>query len=139
MTEPDSTTSPAAPAPIPPGDFTNSSVWTSPSTYLTLSTYLLPLFTLIFKDNANAVVNAVVGIAPIVATLVLVIQRNQNHRNVQQLNAQLTVQRMAKEPEAMTVVEAEVLPSMEYAGAEIERLKAEMVELRGLLPKRRSS
>lgn len=129
-TAPDPSASPVSPAPEPPGDFANDPFWQSPSTWITLSTLLAPLLTYIFKEHAPKVIEAIVTAGPIVAGLVLVVQRNMNHRNVQQLNASLAHQRMSILP---PVVESTVLPAMDFAGAEIQQLKDEMQDVQRLL------
>ena len=107
----DPSVQPLTPPSDPPGDFTSTPIWQSPSTWLTLSTYLLPLFTLIFKDNAPAVVEAVVAIGPLLATVILVIQRNANHRQLVQANANLAQSRMQQTTELVKAQTAKYPPS----------------------------
>lgn len=87
--------SPNAPAPNPPGDFTTSTFFTSPSTYLTLVTYLLPLLNLIFGEDVSAPAEAVANAAPIIATAVLLVMRNRAKVVVTEANLELAKGRMA--------------------------------------------
>jgi hypothetical protein len=131
MTEMDTTASPTAPTPDPIGDFKNDPFFQSPSTWLAIVGGISPVITVLLKDDAPAVIEALSGLGPLVAFVALLIQRNNNHRNVQQLNAGLAQQRMASTP---PVVETTVLPAMEYAGAEIKQLQTRLAELEATKP-----
>jgi hypothetical protein len=129
-TAPDPSASPVAPAPLPPGDFANDPFFQSPSTWLAIVAGISPILTILFTDRAPAIIESLSGLAPLVAFVALIIQRNKNHRNVQQLNASLAHQRLEQMP---PVVESTVLPAMDFAGAEIDQLKAQVADLTGMI------
>lgn len=86
-------TSPVTPSPAPAGDFTSSSFWTSPSSYITIATYLLPILTGIFHKDFSKYAQAVAELAPLVATAVLLIMRGLHKRTVIMSNTTLALQR----------------------------------------------
>ena len=86
-------TSPVTPSPAPAGDFTSSSFWTSPSSYITIATYLLPILTGIFHKDFSQYAQAVSQLAPLVATAVLLIMRGLHKNTVVTSNMELTLQR----------------------------------------------
>lgn len=86
-------TSPVTPSPTPAGDFTSSSFWTSPSSYITIATYLLPILTGVFHKDFNQYAQAVAELAPLVATAVLLIMRGLHKRTVITSNMTLALQR----------------------------------------------
>ena len=86
-------TSPVTPSPAPAGDFTSSSFWTSPSSYITIATYLLPILTGIFHKDFSQYAQAVSQLAPVIATAVLLIMRGLHKRTVITSNTTLALQR----------------------------------------------
>ena len=86
-------TSPVTPSPAPAGDFTSSSFWTSPSSYITIATYLLPILTGIFHKDFSQYAQAVSQLAPLVATAVLLIMRGLHKDTVVTSNMTLALQR----------------------------------------------
>ncbi len=85
---------PVNPPANPPGDFAVNSIWTSPSLYLTLATYLLPLLTMIFHRDVSAVVQAIAQAAPGIATVALLIARVLHKNTIIKANAGLAAERM---------------------------------------------
>lgn len=100
LSEADPGTSPVVPAPAPPGDFGTSSVWTSPSTYITAISYLLPILSTIFHKDFTQYAQAISQAAPIVATAILLVARNLHKREVIRANAQLAVERLGHTEQA---------------------------------------
>lgn len=82
-----------APEDIPA--FKTSTFWTSPSTYLTLVTYLLPLLNIAFGRDVSALAEAVANMAPIVATGILLVMRNIAQGRVTQANLELSKLKLA--------------------------------------------
>ena len=95
MTSPDTEITTPAGDPTPPvettPDPTSSAFWTSPSSYLTLSTYLLPVLSLLFHKDFSQYAQAISQLAPLVATAVLLIMRGQHKKAVIAANAQVQV------------------------------------------------
>ena len=89
----DPSTSPVAPSSAPAGDFTSSSFWTSPSSYITIATYLLPILTGVFHRDFSQYAQAIAQLAPLVATAVLLVMRGLHKRTVITANASLALQR----------------------------------------------
>jgi hypothetical protein len=88
--------SPVHPAPEPPGDFATSAFWTSPSSWLTITSYLLPILNLLFGRDVSEVAQAAANLGPIVATAVLLYSRARAKEVVTRANLELAKLRMTK-------------------------------------------
>lgn len=92
--DPTPTDTPSVPATEPPGDFTTGSFWASPSTWITITTYLLPILTAVFHRDFSAQAKAIAQIAPMIATGVLLLARNLHKREVIRANLHLASLRL---------------------------------------------
>lgn len=97
MTSPDVETDPttATSDPMPPvtttPDPTSSAFWTSPSSYVTVATYLLPILSTLFHKDFSSYAQAISQLAPLVATAVLLVMRGQHKKAVIAANAAVQV------------------------------------------------
>lgn len=72
-----------------PGYVTVSPIWTSPSTYIAISSYILPVLALVFHRDFSAQAKVLVDAAPGVATVVLLIMRQLHRTAVIKANVRL--------------------------------------------------
>lgn len=79
----------STPPPADPNAFTANSFFTSPSTYLTLITYLLPILNMVFGQDVSEVAQAFANAAPIIATGILLVARNRQQIALVQANTVL--------------------------------------------------
>ena len=93
-------TSPVMPAPTPVGDFGSSAFWTSPSSYITIATFLLPVLATVFHKDFTQYAQAISQLAPLVATAVLLVMRGSHKRAVLVANTQLAIVRLQQQPPA---------------------------------------
>lgn len=115
---------PAAPPVTPPapdpGAFTANSFFTSPSTYLTLVTYLLPILNMVFGQDVSEVAQAFANAAPVVATGILLVARNRQQISRVQANTVLAQLAAAPAPVANTFIGRHALPDAEERIAALE-------------------
>lgn len=70
--------------------FQITSVWQSPSTYITLATYIIPDINLAVGRDVGDLVLALANLAPLVATAILLVGRVIAHNRVTAANLRLT-------------------------------------------------
>lgn len=126
---PDNTDQPVATPTAPPGDFTTGAFWESPSTYLALSSYLLPLLSLIFHKDFSVAAKAISEFAPIFATGVLMLMRNLHKREVIKANAQLALQRLGQNHELQVTMMRELVGKLSAAEAKKLLTTGETIKL----------
>lgn len=118
------------PAPAPdPGAFTASSFFTSPSTYLTLVTYLLPILNMVFGQDVSETAQAFANASPIIATGILLVARNR--QQIARVHANTTLAQIAATPAAAPVpIVASPVFMGEGAGGRIGALESQVQELK---------
>lgn len=79
--------------PTSTGDFTTGSFWQSPSTWVALASYLLPIASTVFHKDLSSYAQAIAEIGPVLATAVLLAARSLHKREVVRQNAHLAQQR----------------------------------------------
>lgn len=72
-------------------DPTSSAFWTSPSSYITVATYVLPILSTILHKDFSQYAQAISQLAPLVATAVLLVMRGQHKKAVIAANAAVQV------------------------------------------------
>lgn len=94
----DTAPNPATSDPTPPittvPDPTSSAFWTSPSSYITLSTVILPIITMIWHKDTSAAAKAIAEAAPLLAAVALLVMRGLHKRAVIAANATVQTEKV---------------------------------------------